>query len=434
MKRTIYHDLIKWKNSEDRKPLMVYGARQVGKTYIIKKFGENEYDNMVYINCYKNEAIRQLFNSTIQINEILLGLSSLTGQHIQPRNTLIFFDEVQEIPEVVASLKYFCEDAPDYNVIVAGSLLGVLNLENISFPTGKVNMIHMYPMTFKEFLDAMGESGKNSLLEERRFQLIDTLAVEYVKLLRKYYFVGGMPEVVASFISDNNPEKVRTIQNEIINSYYADIAKHAGRSTSRCRMVFDSIPAFLAKENKKFVFGAVQKGARAADFETAIQWLVDAGLVYKVKRTRKVAIPLSFYTDNDSFKLFLLDVGLLGALADVPMETSLVSSNLFSEYKGAFTENYVMTQLVTSIPAKSIAYYKKENSQVEIDFVVQKEDKLFPIEVKAEENVRSKSLRQFITVDYADAGLKGIRFSMKGFADQDWMENIPLYAIDSLLK
>lgn len=429
MEREIYKDLLEWKNSQSRKPLMLFGARQVGKTYILKEFGKNEFENMVYINCYRNRVIEQLFSSTIDVKDLLLGLSAISQEEINPERTFIFIDEVQEIPDVVASLKYFCENAREYCIAVAGSLLGVLEMKDISFPVGKVNMLNMYPMTFPEFLNAMGMKHANDIMFKTDWTLTDALSTKYIELLRQYYFVGGMPEAVADFISKRNPESVRTIHNEILNSYYADITKHAGNNTQRCRMVLQSIPAMLAKENKKFVFGAVKKGARASDFEVAIQWLVDARLIYKVNRVSKVEMPLSFYEDSNAFKIFLLDVGLLGALADVDPTLILIENKIFTEYKGAFTENYVATQLSTLVSPRSLYYYTKENSRIEIDFVLQKNAELFPIEVKAEDNVRSKSLRQFISVDNTERNIKGIRLSMKNYIDQGWMENIPLYAV-----
>lgn len=434
MKREIYSRLLKWKASPKRKPLMLYGARQVGKTYILKEFGRNEFENLVYINCYKNPAVQALFSEDVNVNRIILGLSALSNQEIKPGKTLLFLDEAQDVPEVIASLKYFCEDAQDIFIAVAGSLLGIMDMRGISFPTGKVDILHLYPMTFIEFLQASGEIQKADLLESAENEtIINSLLPNYIELLRQYYFVGGMPEAVAEFIESRNPEAVRTIQHTILDAYEADIAKHAGDDAPRARMVFESIPSQLARENKKFIFGAVKKGARAAEFEKAIQWLKDAGLVYKVCRLNKVALPLSFYFDRDAFKLFLLDVGLLGAMAQVPPALILIGNNVFAEYKGAFTENYVMTQLIAR-PDIVVGYYSKENSTMEIDFIVQTGSELLPIEVKAEENVKSKSLNRFITVDNADSGLHGYRLSMKGFEQQSWMTNVPLFAISTLLK
>ncbi len=434
MRRSIYNQLLVWKDSPRRKPLMLYGARQVGKTYILKEFGRNEFENMVYINCYKNPPVETLFAEDKDVRRILIGLSALSGQEIKEDKTLIFLDEVQDIPDVVASLKYFEEDAPGIFIVTAGSLLGVLNMEGKPFPTGKVDILHMYPMTFNEFIEALGKNKLLELLDNLEQEgLINAMLPKYVELLRQYYFVGGMPEAVAEFVRSRTPEYVRKIQQDILVAYDADIAKHAGKETQRARMVLQSIPSQLAKENKKFIFGALKKGARAAEYENAIQWLVDAGMVYKVPRLSKVDMPISFYMDKDAFKLFVLDVGLLGAMAQIPPSLILIGNNVFSNYKGSFTENYVLTQM-SSVPGTVTGYYSKDNSTMEIDFVVQAGGQLLPVEVKAEENVKSKSLRQFITVDNLGSNLRGIRFSMKGFINQDWMKNVPLFAVHSFIK
>lgn len=434
MKRSIYTQLMEWKSSPKRKPLMLYGARQVGKTYILKEFGRNEFENMVYINCYKNKAVETLFSEDADVKRILLGLSALGGQEIKEGKTLVFLDEVQDIPDVVASLKYFCEDAPEIMIAAAGSLLGVLNMEGKPFPTGKVDILHMYPMTFDEFLEAQGEEAMLKLIKNpHQIEVVNAILPKYIELLRQYYFVGGMPEVVAEFISNRNPESVRKIQLDILTAYDADIAKHAGKDTQKARLVFQTIPTQLAKENKKFIFGALKKGARAAEYENAIQWLVDAGLIYKAPRLSKVELPIKFYFDKDAFKLFVLDVGLLGAMSQIPPSMMLIGNKAITDFKGAFTENYVLTQMIC-IRDMSIGYYSKDNSSMELDFVVQTGTHLLPIEVKAEENVKSKSLRQFITVDKAGSGLTGIRFSMKGFVKQEWVENIPLFAVHSFMQ
>lgn len=433
MKRSIYNQLLKWKASPTRKPMMLYGARQVGKTYILKRFGENEFDNLVYINCYKNPLVETLFSEDKDVRRILIGLSAISRQEIKEGKTLVFLDEVQDIPDVVALLKYFAEDAPGIFIATAGSLLGVINMDNKPFPTGKVDILHMYPMTFNEFLEALGEEGMLRVLSSLSdVNLVNAMLPRYVELLRQYYFVGGMPEAVSEFTRSGTPEHVRKIQEDIIAAYDADIAKHAGRDTQKARMVFESIPAQLAKENKKFIFGALKKGARAAEYENAIQWLLDAGIIYKVTRLSKVDIPISFYEDKDIFKLFVLDTGLLGAMAKIPPSLMLIGDNVFSNYKGAFTENYVLTQML-SVPDVAVGYYSKDNSTLEIDFIVQAGSRLLPVEVKAEENVKSKSLRQFVTVDNRDRQMTGIRFSMKGFRHQDWMENVPLFAVHSFI-
>ncbi len=429
MERTIYNNLIKWKLSEARKPLMLYGARQVGKTYILKKFGENEFENFVYVNCFRNETATKLFTEDKDIKRIVLGLSAMTGTTIIPGKTLIFLDEIQEIPAAVSALKYFCEDMPDLHVVVAGSLLGVMNIEGESFPVGKVNIMHLYPMTFGEFLLAMDKKGLYDMLASHDYATASSLSASYKEMLRQYYFTGGMPEAVLSFSKNRNIKEVRNIQNEILTSYMSDIAKHAGKEAQRIRMVWQSIPSQLAKENKKFIFGAVRKGARAADFEIAIQWLVDAGLVYKVERVRDAKIPLKFYEDPNAFKLYLVDIGLLGALTMVPPDQILIGDNVFKEYKGAFTENFVIQQLHT-IPNLPVYYYSKDNSTLEIDFVVQVADKVMPVEVKAEENTKAKSLRTFVTSDFKQYNLTGIRLSMKDYERQSWMVNVPLYCTE----
>lgn len=434
MKRNIYSDLLMWKESPQRKPLMLYGARQVGKTYILKEFGRNEFGNMVYINCYKNPTVEALFAEDKDIGRILVGLSALSGEEIKERETLVFLDEVQDIPDVVASLKYFCEDAPNIFIVAAGSLLGVLNMEDKPFPTGKVDIMKMYPMTFPEFAEALGEVKMVELLDGKsNDSMVNAMLPKFTDLLRQYYFVGGMPEAVAEYVSNRTPEYVRNIQNNILTAYYADIAKHAGKETQKARLIFDSIPSQLAKENKKLVFGALKKGARAAEYENAIQWLIDAGLVYKIPRLSKVEIPISFYSNLDGFKLFMLDTGLLGAMAQIPPTLMLIGNKIFSDYKGAFTENYVLTQMI-GIANTYIGYYSKDNSTLEIDFVVQVGSTLIPVEVKAEENVKSKSLRQFVTIDNAGSGMRGLRFSMKGYIDQGWMENVPLFAANSYIS
>lgn len=433
MKRFIYNHLKDWKLSSNRKPLIMYGARQVGKTYIIKEFGDNEFENMVYINCYKNKSIAQLFQGDANAERLSIGLAAYAHQDITPGKTLVFLDEIQEIPPVLSSLKYFCEDKPELHIIVAGSLLGVMNMKGESFPVGKVDIMHLYPMTYEEFLLANGEKQLLDLLQSGDKELINSLAPKFIEYLRRYYFVGGMPEAVLEFTQNHNPMQVREIQQNILNAYEADISKHTEEQTQRVRMVWQSIPAQLARENKKFIYGEIRKGARAKDFEIAIQWLTDAGLVHKVERTRDAKSPLKFYADMDAFKLYVLDIGLLGALTMAQPDQILIGNNVFSEYKGAFTENFVLQQL-KSLPYLPIYYYSKPSSTQEIDFIVQAGSEILPIEVKAEENVKAKSLAAFITHDFASYHLKGIRFSMRGFQDQKWMENVPLFAAREFVK
>lgn len=428
MERYIYNSLKEWQLSADRKPLILYGARQVGKTYILKEFGKREFESFVYVNCYKNEVISRLFKGDADVERILVGLSAFAGRDIVEGKTLVFLDEVQEIPAVISALKYFCENKPALHLVVAGSLLGVMNMKEESFPVGKVDILHLYPMTYGEFLLANGESQLEALLRSGDKELIGSLSSRYIEFLRRYYFCGGMPEAVLHFVRNHNPMEVRRVQQNILSAYEADISNHTANDTQRVRMVWQSIPAQLARENKKFVYGAVKKGARAKDFEIAIQWLIDVGLVHKVERTRDAEIPLKFYADMDAFKLYLLDVGLLGALAQAPAEQILIGDGVFSEYKGAFTENFVLQELKT-LPDLPVYYYSKDNSTLEVDFLVQAGSRVLPMEVKAEVNVKSKSLATFVTRDFASCHLKGVRVSMLGFQDQGWMENVPLYAV-----
>lgn len=382
---------------------------------------------MVYVNCYRNETIGKLFEGDVNIDRILIGLSAYSKKTIVPGKTLVFLDEIQEIPPVLSSLKYFCEDKRELHVIVAGSLLGVMNMRGESFPVGKVDIMHMYPMTYEEFLLANGEEQLLKLLRSADYALIGSLSHRFTEYLRQYYFVGGMPEAVQHFTTHHDPNAARRIQKDILAAYEADISKHTAEQTQRVRMVWQSVPAQLARENKKFIYGAMRKGARAKDFEIAIQWLVDAGLVHKAERARDAKVPLKFYADMDAFKLYLLDVGLLGALAETPPQEILIGDNVFSEYKGAFTENFVYQQLKT-LPSLPVYYYSKDNSTQEVDFLIQAGSRILPVEVKAETNVKSKSLAAFINHDFASYQLKGVRFSMLDYQDQGWMENVPLYA------
>ena len=429
MRRNIYNDLLVWKSSANRKPLLLLGARQVGKTWIMRHFGKQEYKNVAYVNCDDEVRMKHLFESDYDIERILLALQAITGVKIEEGNTLIILDEIQEIARGLHSLKYFCEKAPGYHVMVAGSLLGVTIGKGESFPVGKVDMLQMYPMTFEEFVDAMGDAEYNKIISSRDWFIIETMRTKLIDLLRQYY-VGGMPEVVSAYITRKDLAEVRTLQQKILQAYRKDISKHTtARETIRIGQVLDSIPSQLAKENKKFIFGAVKKGARAADFELAIQWLIDAGIVHKVTRIKEARMPLKFYEDQNAFKLFFIDCGLLSCMVDVPVSQILVGDNVFVEFKGAFTEQYVLQQMKAY--NKLPYYWSNDRTPAEIDFVIQYEDRILPIEVKAEENVRSKSLAQFIK---DNEGLKGLRISMRGYIDQSWMENIPLYGLDVFMR
>lgn len=425
MERSIYSSLKKWKESPTRKPLILQGARQVGKTYILKEFGAREYSEVVYINCDDNKDMQNMFVD-YDVDRIIRSLSAISGVSIKPSTTLLILDEIQEVERGLASLKYFCEKAPEYHVAVAGSLLGITLHEGTSFPVGKVDMLYMYPMDFEEFLLAMGKEQLVELLRSNSWTALTPLRGMLTELLRQYYFVGGMPEAVKAYVERGDIWEVRSIHSKIIDAYRNDMSKHAPKQqVQRINMVWNSIPSQLARDNKKFIYGALRKGARANDFEIAIQWLVDSGLVHKVHRISKPVVPLKFYEDMSSFKLFLLDCGLLGALSETPPEQILIGDNVFEEYKGAFTENYVLQQL-KSLPRTFVYYYSNDNSTLEIDFVVQHDTHIIPIEVKAEENLRAKSLRQFV-ID--NPGLHGVRFSMSDYREQDWLTNVPLWAV-----
>lgn len=425
MERSIYSSLKKWKELPTRKPLILQGARQVGKTYILKEFGAREYSEVVYINCDDNNDMQNMFVD-YDVDRIIRSMSAISGVSIKPSTTLLILDEIQEVERGLASLKYFCEKAPDYHVAVAGSLLGITLHEGTSFPVGKVDMLYMYPMDFEEFLLAMGKEQLVELLRSNSWAALTPLRGMLTELLRQYYFVGGMPEAVKTYVERGDIWEVRSIHSKIIDAYRNDMSKHVPKQqVQRINMVWNSIPSQLARDNKKFIYGALRKGARANDFEIAIQWLVDSGLVHKVHRISKPVVPLKFYEDMASFKLFLLDCGLLGALSETPPEQILIGDNVFEEYKGAFTENYVLQQL-KSLPRTFVYYYSNDNSTLEIDFVVQHEAHVVPIEVKAEENLRAKSLRQFVT---DNSGLHGVRFSMSDYREQDWLTNVPLWAV-----
>lgn len=391
----------------------------------MKEFGACEYSEVVYINCDDNNDMQNMFVD-YDVDRIIRSLSAISGVSIKPSTTLLILDEIQEVERGLASLKYFCEKAPEYHVAVAGSLLGITLHEGTSFPVGKVDMLYMYPMDFEEFLLAMGKEQLVELLRSNSWTALTPLRGMLTELLRQYYFVGGMPEAVKAYVERGDIWEVRSIHSKIIDAYRNDMSKHAPKQqVQRINMVWNSIPSQLARDNKKFIYGALRKGARANDFEIAIQWLVDSGLVHKVHRISKPVVPLKFYEDMSSFKLFLLDCGLLGALSETPPEQILIGDNVFEEYKGAFTENYVLQQL-KSLPRTFVYYYSNDNSTLEIDFVVQHDTHIIPIEVKAEENLRAKSLRQFVT---DNPGLHGVRFSMSDYREQDWLTNVPLWAV-----
>ena len=434
MKRHILSNLKEWKNSPNRKPLILLGARQVGKTYILKQFGREEFDNMVYVNCHNNPFVESLFVD-FDIDRILYQIELQYEQRITVSKTLLFFDEIQEVKNGIPSLKYFCENKRDLHVVVAGSLLGISLREEESFPVGKVDNLRMYPMTFDEFLIANGRDMLADCLKTLDKEMLAPHHETLVEYLRQYYFVGGMPEAVLTWIETHDPSATRKVQQSILSTYNRDFGKHTKTEAERIRMVWNSIPAQLAKENKKFVFGVIKKGARAAEFEKAIQWLVDAGLIYKICRISKPKEPLQFYVDAMCYKVFMMDVGLLACMCGARSKVMLLGMDVFSEFKGAFTENYVMSQIkaleIYDGMDNNIFYYSKDSSPLEVDFIVQGRDRVIPVEVKAEHNVRSKSLSTFINQEFCSYALKGLLCSMLPFATQDWMENIPLYATEA---
>lgn len=424
MDRNIYNQLVAWKNREGRKPLILNGARQVGKTYILQQFGKNEYQKLAFFSLDRNAKAVEVFEKGGSTADMLMALSAISQTDITPNDTLVVLDEIQDCPKALEALKFFCEDAPHIHIIVAGSLLGLSLHSGVSYPVGKVEELRLYPMNFIEFLQAMGKPQLVGLLEKGNWNVIRLLETELIGLLRQYYYVGGMPAAVLAHVQQKGLQEVRTIQKQIIQDYRRDFSKHAPeREVPRINMVWDSIPAQLAKENKKFVYGAVKKSGRAAEFELAIQWLIDAGLAYKVQRVNAPRLPFKFYEDLNAFKLFMLDVGLMGAMADTSAEAMLVGDSVFSEYKGAFTELYVFTQLKSM--GQSLYYHAVDNSTIEIDFLTQWRNRMVPIEVKAEVNVKSKSLRTFIS---NHPELKGLRYSMLPYEAHDWMVNVPLYA------
>lgn len=402
------------------------GARQVGKTWILKDFAKREYKNLAYISCENNERMRELFVD-YDTERIIRGISAVTMQSIIPGETLIFIDEIQEIPKAVSSLKYFCENQNEYHIAVAGSLLGIALHEGESFPVGKVDVIQLYPMNFEEFILALGKEKLLEILKSRNWNEISMMKTELIENLRVYYFTGGMPEVVDLFVKTQDIAKVRTLQNRILADYALDISKHAPKAEiPKISLVWNSIPSHLAKENKKFVYGALRKGARAAQYEDAIQWLVNAGLAYKITRVSKAAMPLHFYEQTDVFKLFMHDCGLFGAMSKTPPDLILLGSKVFEEYKGAFTEQFVLQQL-KAMEDVFIHYYTNDDSTLEIDFLLQCGNKILPVEVKAEENLQAKSMKSFLA---KNPDLHGVRFSMSPYRKQERMTNIPLYAVE----
>lgn len=429
MRRKAMDSLVEWKDEVNRKPLIIRGARQVGKTWLMKEFGKLYYEQCVYIMMDENERMQDVFKDTFDIQRIIMALQIECGFTIEPDKTLIILDEIQEIPRALKSLKYFYENAPEYHIVAAGSLLGVTLHEGTSFPVGKVAFLDMYPLDYEEFLNALGENQSLQLLVSRDFSLITSFRGKFIDLLKQYYYVGGMPEAVLSFTQHKDFKKVRIIQRRLLNAYEEDFSKHAPTEiVTRIKMLWNSIPTQLAKENKKFVYGVVREGARAREYEVALTWLMDSGLIYKLNRVKKPDFPLNAYQDFSAFKLYVLDVGLLGAMSKLNVKILLEGNRMFEEYKGALTEQFVLQQLMGN-EESDIFYWTSEQVTAEIDFILQFEDKIIPIEVKAEENLRAKSLRSYCK-KYSP--MVAIRTSMSDYRREDWMINYPLYCISTL--
>lgn len=426
MNRYAMEELIEWKNRPNRKPLILKGARQVGKTWLMREFGRLHFKKVAYVSFYNNHRMKMVFDDDYDIQRILMNINIEAKIEVTPGDTLIILDEIQEAPRALESLKYFCENAPEYAVVAAGSLLGVAIHDSISFPVGKVDTLKLHPMGYLEFLEAMGESQLVEAIKTKQYDIVKNFSSKYNFWLKNYYYVGGMPEVVGYFAEHKDYVEVRRLQKEILGQYENDFGKHVKNTDlSRIRMVWNSIPMQLAKENRKFFFGQIKKGARMKDFEFAIEWLLDCGLITKVNKVDKPAMPLKAYIDFASFKLFLLDIGLLGAMSELDAESILEGNDIFVEFKGALTEQYVLQELIAET-SYTPYYYGTDSQTFEMDFMIQKGRDVVPIEVKAEKAVQAKSLRLYCEKyqpRYA------VRFSMLDYMEQDNLTNIPLYAV-----
>lgn len=425
MQRFAIEQLVAWKNRPKRKPLIIKGARQVGKTWLMKEFGRQNFKKVAYVSFYNNKRMAKVFEDDFDVERLIMNINIETKTEVTPEDTLIIFDEIQEAPRALESLKYFCENAPQYAILAAGSLLGVALHKNISFPVGKVDMLDLHPLSFREFLCAMGEEQLEQMLRDKNYTLINDFSTKYIFWLKNYYYVGGMPEIVDFFAQHKDYVEVRRLQQAILEQYEDDFGKHTDKNDlARIRLLWNSIPMQLAKENKKFFFGQIKKGARLKDFELAIEWLADCGLITKVYKVNNPAVPLKAYIDFTAFKLFLLDVGLLSALSELDAESILEGNEIFKEFKGALTEQYVLQQLVSDT-AYTPYYFGTDSNTFEMDFTVQKGKLVVPIEVKAETNQQAKSLKvycQKYQPEYA------VRISMNNYRVEDWLVNLPLYA------
>ena len=433
MKRHIFEQLVAWKEipSSRRKPLILEGARQTGKTWLARGLGNTQFESFVEVNFEKLQEARSLFEANFDLNRILLAIQAATGKKVIPGKTLLFFDEIQFARRGLLSLKYFHDEMPELHIIAAGSLLGVIDHKDDSFPVGKVSFIHIYPLCFTEFLCAIGREGLADMLQSKDYTAIDAFAETYTDLLRQYYYVGGMPEAVKTYVEEQDYKVVRQVQNEILESYKNDFSNHPPKEiVKRMIMLWDNIPAQLAKENKKFIYTAVRSGARARDFETAIQWLCDAGVVYKVTRVRSGEMPLRGFEDMDAFKLYVLDIGLHGAMAGLDAMTLVQGNELFLQYKGALTEQFAMQEMCCHNDME-IHYWTPEESRAEMDFVVQHAGEVIPIEVKAEQHLRAKSISIYIQQNHPR---HIIRTSLAPYKQGETVTDIPLYAFQQAFK
>jgi predicted AAA+ superfamily ATPase len=421
--------LYKWKDKKSRKPLIIRGARQVGKTWLMKEFGAKAYKTCVYISFDNNRRMHELFSADLNVERIIIGLELYAGHKINPSETLLIFDEIQEVPKALTALKYFNENAPEYSIICAGSLLGVALHQGTSFPVGKVEFMDLYPLSYHEFMHAVGREQFSQLLDDGDYAMATTFKQDYIELLKQYYYVGGMPEVVANFSANKDFNEVREIQGRILDAYEQDFSKHAPHdAVPRIRMLWNSIPSQLTKENKKFIYGLIKEGARAKEYELALLWLTDCGLVHKVSRVTAPSLPLKAYEDLKAFKLYLLDVGLLSCMVRLRQDVLLDGNELFKEFKGALTEQYVQQQLKT-LKDINTYYWTNDRNSAEIDFLIDNGKAVIPVEVKAEVNLQAKSLKTFCEKFSPETS---VRTSMADYKKEDWLVNLPLYAIGGI--
>jgi predicted AAA+ superfamily ATPase len=431
--RNIIESLLEWKNKLLRKPLIIQGARQVGKTWLMREFGAAFYKNTVYLNFDDMRELHELFTPNLDTTRIIVSLRHIADIKIEPENTLIIFDEIQECNRALASLKYFCENAPEYHIIAAGSFLGVALHEGNTFPVGKVEIKTLYPLTFFEFLEAVGEGGLVQAAVQQDFVCIEGLKSRYISFLKYYFFTGGMPEAVLAFANDRNLEQVREIQRAIVKSYSADFSKHIGHSDiPKVNLIWNSLPAQIAREKKKFIYSDIKPGARAREYENALAWLVNSGLAYQINRVSLPGLPLISYQEREHFKLYMLDVGLLAAKTELDINTLLVpDTSLFNHFKGALTEQYVLQELKALDGNLPVFYWTNAKNNYEIDFIIQKWDTVIPLEVKAETNLKSKSLKSYIEINNAT---KAIRASLTNYKQHGVMYEIPLYLMGELFR